>query len=143
MAPEGEAPPSFGRRLNHLVRVHRLFFSVLVFAIGLLLTSLAIGDYTPIREVTPFTQINTVTHPSNETDYNLVFVFAGPIIFVIGAYFVGAYYLARRRFEHLMETKSKAEFLRNLPEVEDLLWDLTPADEARYTDKKAELRIRR
>jgi hypothetical protein len=42
-----------------------------------------------------------------------------------------------------MVTKSKAEFLRNLPEVEDLLWDLTPADEVRYLDKKAELRIRR
>ena len=42
-----------------------------------------------------------------------------------------------------MVTKSKAEFLRNLPDLEDLLWDLTPADEQRYIEKKAELRIRR
>jgi hypothetical protein len=42
-----------------------------------------------------------------------------------------------------MLTKSKAEFLRNIPEIEDLLWDLTPNDEVRYETKRAELRVRR
>jgi len=42
-----------------------------------------------------------------------------------------------------MVTKSKAEFLRNIPELEDLLWELTPADEIRYEQKKSELRVRR
>jgi len=70
-------------------------------------------------------------------------VIVGPIVAIVGAYLVGAYYIARARFEHLMLTKSKAEFLRNLPDLEDLLWDLTPADEQRYIEKKTELRIRR
>ncbi len=42
-----------------------------------------------------------------------------------------------------MVTKSKAEFLRNIPELEELLWDLTPSDEDRYQRKRAELRVRR
>lgn len=141
---EDESPrPTFGRRLGHFARVHRLLISIVVFAIGIFLTTLAIGYFTPLSTVPPFTQINSDTAPSNSTNYNLIFVIVGPIVFLIGAYFVGAYYIARRRFEHLMDTKSKAEFLRNLPEVEDLLWDLTPNDELRYANKKAELRIRR
>lgn len=148
MAPDdGEPPPSLGRRLRYFARVHRLVFSILVFAIGILLTVLGTGDLTPLNQSTPFVQIDQYTAPTvngNVTvNYNLAFIIAGPIVLLIGAYFVGSYYLARRKFEHLMETKSKAEFLRNLPEIEDLLWDLTPADEARYSTKKADLRVRR
>ncbi len=140
-APEYVEP--FGRRFRRQLRTYRLVISVVVFAVGLVLSALAIGYFTPVNTTPAFQQINSVTAPSNTTNWNLVFVFVGPIVSIIGAYFVGAYYLARRRFEHLMVTKSKAEFLRNLPEVEDLLWELTPEDERRYADKKAELRIRR
>jgi len=42
-----------------------------------------------------------------------------------------------------MLTKSKAEFLRNIPELEELLWDLTPKDQTRYDQRLAELRLRR
>lgn len=143
MAEDPAPTEPLGRRLRHLLRTYRIVLSVLVLAAGLVLTSLAIGYFTPVSSTPTFEQINQVTAPSNTTNYNLIFVFAGPIVSIIGAYFVGAYYLARRRFEHLMVTKSKAEFLRNLPEVEDLLWELTPNDERRYADKKIDLRIRR
>src|SRR5271169_6148824 len=130
-----------GRKLRYFVRSQRFAISILVFAVGILLTTLAIGDFTPLSSSPPFPQINSVTQTPN-ANYNLLFVIAGPIVLIIGGYFVGAYYLARRRFEHLMLTKSKAEFLRNLPEVEDLLWEFTPADEIRYAEKKSDLRIR-
>ncbi|MCW6167915.1 MAG: hypothetical protein LVQ64_05670 [Thermoplasmatales archaeon] len=42
-----------------------------------------------------------------------------------------------------MRSKSKAEFLRNLPEMEELLWELTPQDHSRYLEKCAEFRVRR
>ncbi len=141
MAQEGEALP-LGSRLRRALRQQRFLLSGVVLAAGILLTVLAIGDFTPLSSTSPFPAINAVTDTPT-ANYNLVFVIVGPIVIIIGAYLVGAYYLARHRFEHLMKTKSKAEFLRNLPEVEDLLWDLTPEDELRYEDKKVELRIRR
>ena len=109
----------------------------------MLLTVLAAGFFTPLGNYAPFPTINGYTAPSGGTNYNLLFVILGPIIDIIGMYMVGAYVVARRRFEHLMLTKSKAEFLRNIPELEDLLWDLTPRDERRYETKRAELRVRR
>jgi hypothetical protein len=141
----GEESGTLVRRLRFFVRSHRFFLSILVLAIGILLTILAAGDLTPLNKGPVFPAINQFTDqsPSNGPDYNLAFAILGPIITIVGAYLVGAYYLARRRFEHLMFTKSKAEFLRNIPDLEDLLWDLTPADEIRYESKKSELRIRR
>lgn len=130
------------RRLRRGMQSQRFALSILVFAVGIVLTVLAAGYFTPLSSYPAFQAINQGTAQPN-ANYNLVFVIAGPIVVIIGAYLVGAYYLARRRFEHLMKTRSKAEFLRNLPDLEDLLWDLTPADEERYARKKSEMGIRR
>ena len=144
MAEETEKVP-FSRSLRRFARTYRYLLSIVLLAGGILLTVLAIGAFTPLSATTPFPTINSATDQSGTggPNYNLIFVVAGPIVVMIGGYLVGSYYVARHKFEHLMVTKSKAEFLRNLPEVEDLLWDLTPDDERRYLEKKAELRIRR
>jgi hypothetical protein len=144
MAEESEKVP-FDRTLRRLARTYRYLLSIFLLAGGILLTVLAVGAFTPLANTTPFPTINGATDqsPSGGPNYNLVFIVAGPIIVMIGSYLVGSYYIARRKFEHLMETKSKAEFLRNLPDLESLLWDLTPDDERRYLEKKSELRIRR
>jgi Protein of unknown function (DUF3198) len=141
MAPEA-APVPFDRRLRYGLRKHRSIISDFVLAVGILLTALALGFFTPLSNSWPFTAINMATNTPS-ANYNLLFVIIGPIVIIAGAYLVGSYTVARRKFEHLMVTKSKAEFLRNIPDLEDLLWELTPADEVRYEQKKVELRVRR
>jgi Protein of unknown function (DUF3198) len=137
-----EPKDPWSRRFRTGMRVHRAIVSIVVFAVGVFLSVLAIGFFTPISNLPAFQSINDVTNQPN-ANYNLVFVILGPIVAILGAYLVGAYYYARRKFEHLMVTKSKAEFLRNIPELEELLWDLTPNDEVRYETKRADLRVRR
>ncbi|HXY12270.1 MAG TPA: DUF3198 domain-containing protein [Thermoplasmata archaeon] len=141
MAAPEKVPLS--QRFRHGMRTYRAWISIFILAVGTFLTILAAGEYTPLQSIPPFPSIDSVTAPAGGPDYNLVFVIVGPIVVVVGMYMVGAYAVARRRFEHLMVTKSKAEFLRNIPELEDLLWDLTPRDEQRYEAKRAELRVRR
>jgi hypothetical protein len=130
------------RRVRDWLRKNRFGVSVLVLAVGAFLTVLAAGDLTGLSTVQPFTAIDSVTAAPSGANYNLAFVVIGPIVSIIGAVLLGGYLLSRRRFEHLMQTKSKAEFLRNLDKIEELLWDLTPADEQRYLDKRAEFRLR-
>jgi hypothetical protein len=140
MATPEEVP--FGRRLRHGLRTHRAAISIFILLVGALLTVLAAGFFTPLSSVGPFPAINSVTNTPG-ANYNLLFAIVGPIVVIVGAYMVGSYFTARRKFEHLMLTKSKAEFLRNIPEIEDLLWELTPNDEQRYEAKRAELKVRR
>ena len=141
MSTPAEEPP-LGRRFRFALRTYRAWVSYFVLAVGILLTVLAVGFFTPLGNSWPFSAINGVTNTPT-ANYNLLFVVLGPIVVIVGAYLVGSYVAARTKFEHLMVTKSKAEFLRNIPELEDLLWELTPADAGRYEQKKAELRIRR
>jgi hypothetical protein len=141
MPPRTPKQP-FDRRLREWLRRNRFAISVTVFAAGIFLSVLAAGDFTGLSTVQPFIAINAVTAAPNGANYNLAFVVIGPIVSIVGAVLVGGYLLARRRFEHLMKTKSKAEFLRNLDQIEELLWDLTPADEQRYLDKRSEFRLR-
>ncbi len=145
-----EAPEPLRRRLRNGLRTYRYPISLVVLIVGLLLCFLAIGDFIPqLASTGLYTFLNKYTDPSqmgsiaNQPNYDLAFVIIGPIISIVGAYLVGSYVIARRKFEHLMESRSKAEFLRNIPELEDILWDLTPADEQRYLLKRAELKIRR
>ncbi|HXW66748.1 MAG TPA: DUF3198 domain-containing protein [Thermoplasmata archaeon] len=140
MSPASD--PSFGRRLRRGLRTYRAAISIFILGVGIVLTILALGFFTPLSGWGPFPTINAATSTPG-ANYNLVFIVIGPIVVIAGAYLVGAYFVARAKFEHLMVTKSKAEFLRNIPELEDLLWELTPADEQRYEEKKAELRVRR
>jgi uncharacterized protein DUF3198 len=140
MAAPEKAP--LGRRVRYGMRKYRAAISIFILAVGALLTILAAGFFTPLMNVGPFPTINNATNTPN-ANYNLLFVIVGPIVVIVGMYMVGAYFIARREFEHLMLTKSKAEFLRNIPELEDLLWDLTPNDELRYEAKRAELKVRR
>ena len=141
-APEVEEVVPWDRRLRRGLRTYRAAISIFVLAVGFLLTILALGAFTPLSTSPPFNTINTATDTPT-ANYNLVFVIVGPILIIVGGYLVGAYFSARRKFEHLMLTKSKAEFLRNIPEVEELLWDLTPDDQLRYEQKLADLRLRR
>jgi uncharacterized membrane protein YidH (DUF202 family) len=140
--PTEETELPFSSRLRDWVRTQRAAISIAVLAIGFALTILALGAFTPLSTAQPFLTINRSTDTPS-ANYNLVFVILGPILIIIGGYLVASYFYARRQFEHLMMTKSKAEFLRNIPELEELLWDLTPNDQVRYEQKLGELRLRR
>jgi len=140
--PEEATELPFDRRLRTWLRSQRAAISIAVLAIGFGLLILALGAFTPLANSPPFTTINRSTDTPS-ANYDLVFVILGPILIIAGGYLVGAYFYARRQFEHLMLTKSKAEFLRNIPELEGLLWDLTPKDQVRYEQKLVELRLRR
>ena len=141
------APPSllpFGQQARHWFRVWRFAVSLLVFGAGILLSVLAFAAFTPLGSIWPFSAIVSATSAgSGGANWNLWFVVLGPILVIIGAYLVGVYVVARRRFEELMRSKSKAELLRNIPEIEEILWDLTPRDQDRYLEKCSELRVRR
>jgi len=140
--PQQETGLTLDQRLRHGMRTYRAWISITVLAIGFLLTILALGAFTPLANSPPFNTIDSATNTPS-ANYNLVFVIVGPILVIIGGYLVGTYFYARGRFDHLMLTKSKAEFLRNIPELEELLWDLTPKDQTRYEQRLAELRLRR
>ena len=70
------------------------------------------------------------------------FVFIGGITTILGWMYFHDYNKKHKRFEELMDTNSKASFLRNIVEIEELAIDLGPEYESRVIDKKNDLRIK-
>jgi hypothetical protein len=153
----GAPGPDLSSRLKRGARTYRFAISIAVAVIGWAIFFLGLLAYTPIGATGPLSPIeqsllgggcsggpNYVNGACTSTapNWTLAMLPAGGILGLIGTYLAITYEVARRRFEHLMKTKSKAEFLRNVIEAEDLLWDLTPEDEIRLVRKKQELKIR-
>ncbi|HEY1198449.1 MAG TPA: hypothetical protein VGG32_06960, partial [Thermoplasmata archaeon] len=90
-----------GHRLRLAARTYRGGVSIFVLAVGALLTILAVGAFTPLALLPPFPLVNSATDTS-VWNFSLVFVIVGPIVTIVGAYMVGAYFTARRKFEHLL-----------------------------------------
>jgi hypothetical protein len=156
-APEtdqGPSPPTpntpqwnLYSRLRYWSLSNRFFLSLLVLVAGGILTTIAIAAWTPLISSPLFSGfvpgLKGTDGPSGTgPDWTLAMAIVGPILVIVGGYLAGSYIIARERFEHLMKTRSKAEFLRNVPEVEDLIWDLTPRDHERLIRKKQEFKIR-
>jgi hypothetical protein len=134
-------------RLRFFALTHRFVLSLIVLVVGLVLSIIALAAWTPLGNTAAFSgfvpNLKGTDGPTGSgPDWSLVMAVIGPIMTIIGGYLVGNYLIARQRFEHLMKTRSKAEFLRNVSEVEDLIWDLTPADHSRLIRKKQEFKIR-
>ncbi len=61
---------------------------------------------------------------------------------IAGAWYFFDNVKMRREFKELMETTSKAKFIRNLDRVEYLAWKLTPDHQNQLTKKKSEFHIK-
>jgi hypothetical protein len=142
--------PTFSARIRRWARTYRFGISLFVLVLGLVLFFLGLFAWTPLASPggplsgleAPLLGADAPSGGGTGPDWTLAMIPGGGLMAAIGGYLAGVYIIARRRFEHLMKTKSKAEFLRNVTEAEDLLWDLTPADEVRLVRKKQDLKIR-
>jgi hypothetical protein len=93
MATGGAEPVPFGRRFRRAMRSGRFPIACVIFAVGAFLSVLALGFFTPLSADSPFTWFNGVTN-SSVGNFNLLFVVLGPILAIVGAYFMGAYLVA-------------------------------------------------
>lgn len=66
-----------------------------------------------------------------------------PIILVVAAYYFVATLRMIREYERLMDTRSKATFIRNQDRIEELAFNLTENHRRRLEEKKEELKIKR
>ncbi|MCK4367696.1 MAG: DUF3198 domain-containing protein [Thermoplasmata archaeon] len=66
-----------------------------------------------------------------------------PIMLLVAVFYFGATLKMSREFEKLMDTKSKATFIRSQDRIEELAYNLTEGHRERLQEKKEELNIRR
>ncbi|HUR70315.1 MAG TPA: hypothetical protein VM370_13805 [Candidatus Thermoplasmatota archaeon] len=84
---------------------------------------------------------NLVARP--EGDYNLILFIVAPILLIWGAFWVGEQLVLRRRFERMLDTPKKSEFVSRRSDIEDLLKRLPDGYKQRMKEKESEFVSRR
>lgn len=125
------------------LREFRLELSLMIFLLALFMTVLAATWLIPpLNEVTP----DVLKDLHDRIGAWMVWVsFLGPFVLLPGGlfYFVDTV-RKRREFERLIDTKSKAQFVRNQDRLEYLAYYFLPDEHRRRVDeKKREFRITR
>lgn len=78
-----------------------------------------------------------------EGNYNLFLFIAGPIMLLIGGFYFGEQIVLRRRFERLLDTPKKSDFVSRRKDLEDLAKRLPDAYRKRIQAKENEFVSRR
>jgi len=117
---------------------HMLEIGAVVGALGLILTIIsftyAFADTTPTWLQGYGKLVNR-----EEGNYNLILFIAGPLMLIIGGFYFGEQLVLRRRFDRMIDTPKKSEFVSRRKDLEDLSKRLPDQYGKRIRQKESEL----
>jgi hypothetical protein len=126
--------------IKRFLTTYTLHLGLLLFILGILLTILGIiGIFLVDSDIPQF--LKNIAESVGAWIYWCVLV--GPLIFIAGAWYFFDNIGKRREFKELIDTTSKAKFIRNLDRIEFLAWKLSMNHQKQLIDKKKELHIKK
>lgn len=129
-------------------RNHVLEIGSVVLVVGLVLTILSFTDNWVHPAPAWLTWYHNLTHPASVSgsangDYNLIALIVGPILLIMGGFYVGEQVVLRRRFERMLDTPQKSEFAKRRRDLEDLAKRLPSNFEDKIEKKESEFKSKR
>ena len=124
---------------TRLVQELRLEISAMFFIAGIVLTIFAVDHYAfKPQNLPPILQDIEV----RLGEWNVFLIVIGPLLLLSGGYYFFDTIRKRREFDRLVETDSKAKFVRNQDRIEELAWILGKRYHRRSQEKKAEFNLK-
>lgn len=123
---------------RRFLTTYTLHFGLILFIIGVVVTVLGIFGVFFIDQAPDF--IKGTLDSIGAWKYWCVLL--GPVLIIAGGWYFFDNLSKRREFKELMDTTSKAKFIRNLDRTEFLAWKLTPEHQKQFTKKKKKFHIK-
>jgi hypothetical protein len=119
-------------------------FGFLLLILGIILTILGIyGVFIFDENADPPPPSSMVNLMDSIGNWIFWCVLVGPVVLIAGGWYFFDNRQKRKEFRELMETTSKAKFIRNLDRAEFLAWKLTLEHQKQLIEKKKELHIKK
>ncbi len=122
-------------KIKHFFQNHILIFSTLGLIIGGFFTTLGFS-YLLLDESNSLRE-----SIDNIGDYAIWLAIIGLLVFVTSIFYFVATIINFRKFDKLINTHSKAKFIRNLDDIEKLAWKLTIKERRKVEMKRRKFRI--
>jgi hypothetical protein len=131
--------------MGSFLKNNMLWIGVVVGAVGLVLSLLAyvfhFGNQPSF--LAWYGKLVIYGTPPSETNVNQWVMIVAPLILLTGGWYAGEQLVLRRKFEKLLETPKKSEFLQNKKELEDIAKQLPDGYWARVEMKESEFKSKR
>jgi len=124
--------------IKRFFTTYTLYFGFILFILGIVLTIL--GFFGVFYYDSEYDLFKDVIDSIGDWKYWCILI--GPILLIAGGYYFFDNINKRREFHELMETTSKAKFIRNVDRVEYLAWKLTPHHQNQLIQKKDDFHIK-
>ncbi|MFQ6059802.1 MAG: DUF3198 domain-containing protein [Thermoplasmata archaeon] len=124
--------------MPRFLREYSLELSSIVFMVGLIMTVFVVIKYF-FSASAPYYISNILQAIGNWIVWLTVI---GPLLLMGGGWYFFDGVKKRWEFAHLINTESKAVFLRNIDRLEELSYNLTERHRELFYEKKRELKIR-
>lgn len=125
-----QLPARMGR--HAVFRNHLLPISTVITIIGLIATVIAFGPK-------PQWYLDALPGP----EWNNWTQLLGPIVLLIGVWYLVEQVYLRRRFNELIDQPKRSELQKNLPEIEDMVGRLPKSFEAKVEEKERSFKTKR
>lgn len=124
--------------LRRFFTTYTLHFGLILFILGIVLTIFGFFGVFYYDQTPEFLK-GTI---GSIGDWKYWCILLGPILIIAGGWYFFDNVSKRREFRELMETTSKAKFIRNLDRVEFLAWKLTSEHQNQLAQKKSKFNIK-
>jgi hypothetical protein len=126
-------------KIKRFFTTYTLHFGFILFILGLILTILGVLGVFVVNDDWPGSVTNVIDSIGNWIYWCMLL---GPFVLIAGAWYFFDNISKRREFKELMETTSKAKFIKNLDHIEFLAWKLTLEHQKELMEKKKEFNIK-
>jgi hypothetical protein len=126
--------------IKRTLTTHALKLGLIFFILGILLTIVGILGVFVVNSDSDESLKNFIDSFGNWIYWCML---AGPFVLIGGGWYFFDNINKRKEFRELIETTSKAKFIRNLDRIEFLAWKLTPEHQEKLFEKKKEFHIKK
>src|SRR5688572_12805390 len=107
--------------MGRITRNYMLPIGTALFAVGLVITAVS-WTWKYASDTIPWYGgfLDVIPGQSANQDWNVLFQIVGPVLLIMGAFYAGEQLLLRRRFERMIATTKKSEFVSSRKDLEDL-----------------------
>lgn len=128
--------------IKRFLTVYTLQLGFICLIIGIVLTILGVlGVF--FYDLLKDQELNSIVDIVNSVgDWIYWCILIGPVLIIAGGWYFFDNISKRREFKELINTTSKAKFIRNLDRIEFLAWKLTAEHQSKLAKKKRKLNIK-
>lgn len=129
--------------MGRITRNYMLSIGLTLAGVGLVITALAWTVAYSRSDAVDFWRAFIDIFPGQDwrsQDWNMLFMIMGPILLVTGAFYAGEQMVLRRRFERMISTTKKSEFVSSRKDLEDLSKRLPTNYRGRIVEKEESFR---